>query len=325
MSTERPSGAARFTGGVGWLAVVLSLAGSCFSASVGINNALLKEWWAPSVVRNVEMVAVYLVPSFILVVFALVAVGWPRIGGLLHLVVGGIVFGFPFIALADAGYLSNPNNPHLDPFLLMHLVGALLAVVGIGYLKGRPKPKWLAAGLVLGLPLAVCIVTAVEPIWRISHRQDDGITTARHVKGNGVELVWAPAGPGWPENGEVTFTEAEQIVSCLTEDGRKLADSPQNIWRLPTVDEVVRSLTRYGKNAGGEWDSNKGTKYRVTPDKESPLWHVHSPVVYWWTSSRVPDRRDGKLNYIASYRGDVSKHYTFLSSDGLGFRAVKGR
>ena len=127
------------------------------------------------------------------------------------------------------------------------------------------------------------------------------------------------------EKGEATLEEAEKFISRLTEDGLSLADSPQNIWRLPTVDEAVRSLTQDGQNAGGEWNPELGqARYRVSPDKESPLWRVHSSVVYWWTSSRDPERPDGHVSYIISYRGGVLKHRTFFSSSDLGFRAVKG-
>src|SRR5262249_27025059 len=52
------------------------------------------------------------------------------------------------------------------------------------------------------------------------------------------------------------------------------------IWRLPTVVEVFRSLTRHGTNAGGEWDeaSHQAT-FRTRPDKESPLWNPQSQIV----------------------------------------------
>jgi hypothetical protein len=260
------------------------------------------------------------------VVFGLVAIGWPRIGGLFQVVVGVLLFVLPLLIGADGGFLPNPNHPHLSPLLEVHLTGMLLAIMGIAYLKGRPRPRWLAVGLLAGLPVAVTLICAVEPAWRINHRHDDGVTAARRVQGNRVGLTWAPAGPGWPGKGNATFDEAEKIVSRLTEDGISLADSPQNIWRLPTVDEVVRSLTRDGKNAGGEWNPElREARYRVTPDKESPLWRVHSPVVRWWTSSRASEWPDGHVRYTVSYRGEVLKVYTFVSSLDLGFRAVKAR
>ncbi len=233
----------------------------------------------------------------------------------------------PFLVHLE--FVGDPNNYIA---LGMFLVGILLVVVGIGYKEGRPRPRWLAMTLVAGLPVATSLISAAEPMWRICHRQDDGVTAARRVRGNGVELVWAPAGPGWPKEGNVDLDEAEKIASHLTADGLSLADKPQNIWRVPTVEEVVRSLTRNGQNAGGEWDPElRRAKYRLAPDKESPLWRVRSPVVYWWTSPRVPERSHefGRLlegvSLIVSYHGDVSMRYGVEPYDDIGFRAVKER
>jgi len=55
------------------------------------------------------------------------------------------------------------------------------------------------------------------------------------------------------------------------------------------------------------------------PDKESPLWHVHSPVVYWWTSSHAPDDK----SYVIAFNGRVKE--SGWPMDSLAFRAVKAR
>jgi hypothetical protein len=85
-----------------------------------------------------------------------------------------------------------------------------------------------------------------------------------------------------------------QNCAHLTADGKALKDSPQGVWRLPTVDEAVRSLVFRGKNAGGTWDEvRRHAQYQTMPDKDSPLWKVHSQVIYWWTSTEVdPVRAD---------------------------------
>src|SRR5262249_6509641 len=98
-----------------------------------------------------------------------------------------------------------------------------------------------------------------------------------------MRLIWAPDGPGWPRRG-VSWYEAVRRCQYLTEDGTTLADTPQNIWLLPTVEEAIRSMARHGKNCGGTWDvENAKAAYRIVPDKESPLWNVHSQIIYWWT------------------------------------------
>ena len=74
---------------------------------------------------------------------------------------------------------------------------------------------------------------------------------------------------------DVDWYEAMDLASRLSMDGTQLMNQPVNNWRLPTVDEAVRSLTRGGENAGGEWDpESKRPSYKIQPDKESPLWRV---------------------------------------------------
>ena len=327
MNVERPSSVGPIANALGWFAVAVSLAVGGLLAAQGTSQAFFQGWWAASVLENLRTTVGWLLPALIWVVFGLLAIGLPHLGGLLLIAIGGLLFAVPLLIAADAGFLPSPNHPHLNPLMLMHFTGLLLVIVGIAYLKGRPRPRWLAIGLTIGLPVVVSLVCAAEPAWRICRRHDDGIVAARRVQGNGVGLIWAPAGPGWSEQGNQTLDEAEKIAAHLTEDGVAVADAPQNIWRLPTVDDVVRSLTRDGQNAGGEWDTDlERATYRLAPDKESPLWRVHSPVVYWWTSSRPPGiSPDMRINYILSCRGDASRQRTFLTSAHLGFRAVKGR
>ena len=144
------------------------------------------------------------------------------------------------------------------------------------------------------MTLAVC---AIEPVWRLSGRINDGDFGARLVEGNGLKLVWAPAGPGWPlqiggarEDRMMVWAEAVRRCRHLKEDGLTLDDSPRDIWRLPTVEEAVRSMARHGQNAGGVWDAQSAlASYRIKPDKETPLWNPHSMVIYWWTGTEVDE------------------------------------
>ncbi len=48
--------------------------------------------------------------------------------------------------------------------------------------------------------------------------------------------------------------EATGLCRYLSEDGLTLMAEPQGIWRMPTTDEIVRSLARHGQNAGCAWD-----------------------------------------------------------------------
>ena len=140
------------------------------------------------------------------------------------------------------------------------------------------------------------------------------------MQGNEVSLTWAPDGPGWPRTG-TDWDDAGQICLYLNEDGLTLNSEPQDIWRLPTVDEAVRSMARHGENSGGEWDAaSEETTYHTRPDKESPLWNVHSQVIYWWTATEI----DEEHAYIIVYDGLVWSRTKQLRPDYLGFRCVKG-
>jgi hypothetical protein len=139
------------------------------------------------------------------------------------------------------------------------------------------------------------------------------------VHGNGVDLIWAPDGPGWPHEGG-NWYEARELCQYLGEDGWTLASTPQRIWRLPTVDEAVRSMARRGQNSGGVWNEETAeATYQTTPDKESPLWNVHSQVIYWWTATEV----DAEHAYIIVYDGEVWPRAKHFSPTYLGFRCVK--
>jgi len=77
---------------------------------------------------------------------------------------------------------------------------------------------------------------------------------------------------------EYIFASQEKIAQTnlcryLGADGTTLMDTPQDIWRMPTTDEVVRSLVRHGENAGCVWHGEIRTQALcdIQPDKESPL------------------------------------------------------
>ena len=193
----------------------------------------------------------------------------------------------------------------------------LLALGGL-YHFGRPEPRRWAWRCLIGLPLVTAIASGAYPGWMAAHRFDDGNYGMRLVEGNGVRLVWAPEGPGWPESG-VSWYQATENCARLTADGTALAGSAQNIWRLPTRDEAVRSLVFRGRNAGGAWDPvHHRARYQVTPDKDSPLWKVHSQVIYWWTSTEA----DAMRAYYISNNGYVPLVPKRLRAGYLAFRCV---
>jgi hypothetical protein len=116
--------------------------------------------------------------------------------------------------------------------------------------------------------------------------------------GSNVDLIWAPDAPGWPRQG-ANWYEAQQVCQYLGQDGLTVAPVPQHIWRLPTVDEAIRSMARHEQNSGGVSDAETAkATYETTPDKESPLWNVHSQVIYWWTVTEADEDTPTSLSMM---------------------------
>jgi len=289
---------------VGWIAVVISTIITCIWAFWGISENFHEGWYYASWLSNLGlMFTQYLSPMLLFMGVTLVSIFWPRLGGSLHAILALLAVWF-FDAFSNAA-----------TFLI------ILPLIGLGmlYWFGRPQPRKIAISLVIGFPLLVMIISGIEPVIRVSQRVDDGDLQARSVPGNGVNLTWAPNGPGWPLEG-TDWNGAQQACQHLDEDGLQLASTPQDIWRLPTVDEAVRSMARHGQNSSGVWDAETAqATYEITPDKESPLWNIHSQVIYWWTATEIDEERA----YIIVYDGKVWPRSKQFGPDYLGFRCVK--
>jgi hypothetical protein len=218
----------------------------------------------------------------------------------------------------------------------------------------RPSPRWIARNvrylLVAGIPLLTVAILSAMRLPEVLSRHDDGLRGARLIEGNGVTLVWAPQGPGWnrterdgeypswnmiasygvPPIGvkttgggvqlrsEPADMERTSICAYLTEDGTTLRAEPFYIWRMPTADEIVRSLTRDGVSAGCAWDGQAThASCRTPPDKETPLWAPDQPPIYYLAVD-VPDEEHA---LGVNYTGGITHHRR--SSRGQGFRCVK--
>ena len=288
----------------GWIAVGLSTVITCFWAFWGIIENFHEGWYFKSLWPNLGMMFLqYLSPMLIFMSVTLISISWPRFGGGLHGIVALLAIWF-FKAFSNAATF----------LIILPLVG-----IGVLYWFGRPQPRKLAIFLVIGLPFLALVILGVEPIIRVSQRIDDGNLEARVVQGNGVTLIWAPDGPGWPRAGSDWY-EAQHVCQHLNEDGLTLAPTSQDIWRLPTVEETVRSMARHGQNSGGEWNAEIAeASYITPPDKESPLWNVHSQVIYWWTATEINEDHA----YIIVYDGKVWPRAKEFGPAYLGFRCVR--
>jgi len=288
----------------GWIALGLSTLITCFWAFWGIVENFHEGWYSESLLVNLGLMVIqYLSPMLIFMAVTLLSIFWPRFGGGLHVIVALLAIWF-FKAFSNAATF----------LVILPLIG-----LGLLYWFGRPEPRKTAASVALGLPLLTLIIAGIGPAIRVSQRVDDRNLQVRLVHGNGVDLTWAPDGPGWPRTGG-NWYNAQQACEYLGEDGLSIAPTPQRIWRLPTVGEAVRSMSRHSVNSGGIWDTETfEATYETTPDKESPLWNVHSQIIYWWTATEI----DEEQAYIIVYDGKVWPRSKGFGPAYLGFRCVK--
>ena len=288
---------------LGWIAVGISIAIASVWTIWGILETFHEGWYLESVWQNILlMLRQYLLFTVVFVLLTLMSIRWYKIGAAIFLV-AAIAFGFFFRGASLA---------------VMALILPPMVILGLLYLFGRPAPRRYAYLTVIIVPIVIILALGIPNGIRVSQRLNDGDFGMRQVAGNGVELVWAPQGPGWPDHG-VSWDEANRICRYLSADGTTLEDTPQDIWRLPTIAEAVASMTRKGINAGGTWNPETMTAtYKTTPDKETPLWNPHTQIIYYWTANEMNEKKA----YMIVYDGKVYDRY----KSGLGslaFRAVK--
>jgi hypothetical protein len=218
-----------------------------------------------------------------------------------------------------------------------------------------PPDQWLRRNLsyviALGIPGLVALGLSVYYLPGLLARVDDGERGARLIEGNGVRLVWAPLGPGWnwkqpwggypswrslalyglqptgleeagSSDARVGEAEMQETGLCgyLDADGLSLMDEPQDIWRMPTVDEVLRSLALHGENSGCAWEGGTGrADCSKTPDKETPLWAPDMEPIYYWTGEEF----DQEEAYYVSYNGWVGEQPKDWGNPRHGYRCVR--
>jgi hypothetical protein len=288
--------------------------------------------------QGVATAARYLAPAPLVVGLGAAAMKWPRAGGVLCLAGGGIVGGWWLWKQVAANGLSAIVLQTAVVFF-----GPVLLMGGLFLLDARhrrqqaeegvrPPTRWwrrrYRVALVVGVPVLAVLVGPARQLPELLARYDDGVRGKRTIVGNGVTLTWAPEGPGWNRHGaDGAYLSWEALAGyggtgaglCghLNDDGTALLRAPARTWRLPTADEVVRSLTRGGTNAGCTWDGRPG-QARCTrpPDKETPLWAPDQPAIYYITSDEAGDQHVLGVNYT----GGITPH---RRTSGVGYRCVR--
>jgi hypothetical protein len=290
---------------IGWIAVTITVIFTNLWTYWGIVENFHEGWYSESLLENLQMLFLqYLLLPIVFCVSAVFSIRWPKIGLGVHIGLG------LFLAWFFRGAAFNVIG-----------VMVVLPVLGLGfmYFWGRPEPRKWAYRMIVIIPLVIILGIAPFRLYQVSQRVNDGDFGIRLVEGNEVSLVWAPRGPGWPDKG-VSYDEAVQICRYLSEDGTTIMEEEQNIWRLPSVDEAVRSMMLHNENAGGFWDAEtEKASYEKIPDKETPLWDTHSQIIYYWAQGDP----DSDQAYIVVYNGGVFKRYKNATYGYLSFRAVK--
>ena len=283
----------------GWIFYLAALLLTCVWAFWGAIENFHEGWYYASLLQNIGLMFIqYLSPMLVFMVLTLLAVWNNKVGSALFLLCAVIL-----------SFLFNRFNVFVIlPFILLAVLAWFSEI----------DNKKLKYKITVFLPLIVFIAFSIEPAYRVSTRLDDGNYEMRTITGNGVSLVWAPQGPGWPDRG-VNWYEADSLCRYLSKDGLTIMEKAQHIWRLPTVEEAVRSMHRHGKNCGGQLDEDGNPQYKINPDKETPLWNPHTQIIYWWTKDTV----DSDHAYIITYNGKVWKREKRFRAGDLGFRAVK--
>ena len=295
----------------------------------------------------------YLIPIAVCLLPTLLGISWPFVGGGLILALSVFVFFFfgPqlfffYLPAAAVGGLfiwdgrMKRRAPEAFPKSEVWWRRNLLRIMAIG---GTLTTMFAVSAF--NLPIVLT-------------RIDDGDRGARLIEGNGVALIWAPEGPGWnyrqpwggfpswqslalyevspvglddkPGNewGAPDFAYASSedmqngnLCSYLSADGLTLMQERQDIWRMPTADELVRSLGRHGINAGCTWDGVVGQRVscEVQPDKESPLWSTDFAAIYYWAA----DEFDENEAVFVSYNGWVNATHKTSGNPRHSYRCVR--
>ena len=292
---------------MGWIGVSITLLFSSIWAYWGAFENFHEGWYSVSLIENLLMFFFqYMLFSLLFIFLAVISLRWKKIGLILHLFLGSFcIYFFSGASFEVLGLLI------IIPF----------AMLGIIYYIGEPSPKRWAYRLIIIIPFVITLAISLPLGIKVSQRVNDHDLSMRILEGNNITLAWAPRGPGWPDKG-VSWEDAQDICTHLSEDGMSISENKQDIWRLPSVDEAVRSMMIHGESSLGTWDpETQESHYEKTPDKESPLWDVNSQVIYYWSSDT--SREDPSQAYIIVYDGGVYDKRKSNRQNYQSFRAVK--
>jgi hypothetical protein len=141
-----------------------------------------------------------------------------------------------------------------------------------------------------------------------------------HPVGYGEKL------PTQDRNATEVDMQTTGLCRYLSEDGLLLMTEPQNIWRMPTTDEITRSLGRAGKNAGCIWDhQSRHADCRVQPNKDAPLWDPDASPIYYYSGEEYDQDSAWYVPYTGGglYGGVIGAQSKNGGNSRHGFRCVR--
>jgi hypothetical protein len=149
----------------------------------------------------------------------------------------------------------------------------------------------------------------------------DGIATY------GVPPVGYGDKPGYDDK-HATASDMLLTGLCrfLNADGTMLMPEPQDFWRLPTTDEIVRSLVRHGQNAGCVWDGvSDQAACVVQPNKDAPLWDPDASPIYYWSADEYDQETAWYVPYTGGgrYGGAIDYQLKDWGNPRHGFRCAR--
>lgn len=199
----------------GHVATALVIAVTSLWTSWGVVEMYYEGWWGPWGVR-----LPYLAPAAACLILSLVAITRPTVGGWMLLVLGGLFTAWWWGIAVRQGLFSVARLVSTFP------VSGLLIVVGVLFLlegrrrqqrraeRQRQSGSWIRCHLpqVLAVSIPGLLALAMSVYWApiLMARDDDGGRGARLIEGNGVRLVWAPAGPGWSRGLDPQATDGQE-------------------------------------------------------------------------------------------------------------------
>lgn len=336
----------------GWVGTGLITVLNAFWLYWGLGEAFFEGWGVPDTPW-----IMFLSISLVAILISILTIKFPYVGGTIFILAGFAFAAWWLIPGIKNGFYT--LDIALERLILsggFSFVG-ILFILDARYnpkLSETRKPWCLKNARLLfsiGVPVAVGLLVAAANLPVVLTRVDDGDRSTREIIGNDVHLNWAPAGPGWnlkqhfggypswdslasygiDERGldikklsgrHASDAEMKKFGLCtfLDENGTTLMNAPQDIWRMPTVDEIARSLSKHTKNAACSWGNEIGRlECSLSPDKETPLWAPDQPPVYYWAAESF----DSENAYYVSYTGFVSNQPKDWGNPRHGYRCVK--